>query len=465
MLNQYYRNADVRQRMLEYLGGSSLEESSCVYVTGDDSSADVQYAPQPTAELWQCLEAGLDVGRSLWDRRWLIAHLDIEYVNFDQLGEAYLDVVRCFETQKPVLDAATNVFRAHGIEPLRLLSGRGAHLVWKIDQASEAFDQLASLGHVAETLTARYQLPQAPSGDVVGEPLGRAFAGLGQVMEFVAHRMLRAAQPSCAIPVQLTAVECVPGPHGREVVSIDISEYGDPLFARGTRIPFSAYLKPLQQRWALGDALVDRLPRLFLIPWEGLSDKEGLWVMRSAERTAEWAGACSAEIPDMSAPALDLIAAYAQSQLARVHENFYACNHDPPESWPDTYDRTPMEPLPACVRALLQCPNDRLAKPAGIQLVVRALMAAGWHPRHIAGLIRSKFERDYGWGTTWYRYDASTRADFYTRLFAGLVCTGVDPLLDFNCVATQRKGYCSADACDGKLSEYQQVLLARCANE
>ena len=460
MLSEYYRDENVRQRMLEYLGGRSLQESPCVYITGDDASADVQYAPQPTAQLWRCLEAGLDVGRSLWDRRWLLVHLDVEYVNFDQLGEAYVDVVRCFETQQPVLEAAAEVFHGHGIQPLRLLSGRGAHLVWKIDRDSEAFAQLASLGRLAESLQARYQVPQAPGGEVVGEQLGRAFAGLGQVMEFVAHRMLQIAQPRCPVPVQLTAVECVPGQHGREIVSIDISEYGDPLFARGTRIPFSAYLKPLQQRWALGDALVERLPRLFLIPWQGRSE-EGLWVMRSPERAAEWAAQCDATIPDMSGAALELIAAYARSELARFHERFYAADHDPPENWPATYDRTPLEPLPPCVRSLLQCPNDHLAKPAGIQLVVRTLMAVGWHPRHIAGLIRSKFERDYGWGTTWYRYDASTRADFYTRLFAGLVSTDSRSLLDFNCVATQRKGYCSGESCDGTLSDYERLLLAR----
>jgi hypothetical protein len=52
------------------------------------------------------------------------------------------------------------------------------------------------------------------------------------------------------------------------------------------------------------------------------------------------------------------------------------------------------------------------------------MLSLGWHPRHIAGLIRSKYERDYGWGGKWHRYDATSRADFYTRLFAGLFMTG-----------------------------------------
>jgi hypothetical protein len=52
--------------------------------------------------------------------------------------------------------------------------------------------------------------------------------------------------------------------------------------------------------------------------------------------------------------------------------------------------------------------------------VTEALLAKGWHPRHIAGLIRSKFERDYGWGDQWIDYSPSMRADFYVRIFAGL---------------------------------------------
>jgi hypothetical protein len=47
------------------------------------------------------------------------------------------------------------------------------------------------------------------------------------------------------------------------------------------------------------------------------------------------------------------------------------------------------------------------------------LRRKGWHPRSIAGLIRSKFERDHGWGDYWYRYDAAARADFYVRVLGG----------------------------------------------
>jgi hypothetical protein len=93
------------------------------------------------------------------------------------------------------------------------------------------------------------------------------------------------------------------------------------------------------------------------------------------------------------------------------------------------------------VSDLLTWPNDRLLKPAFIQRVTRALMAEGWHPRHIAGLIRSKFENpEFGWGVNWLDYEPGTRADFYTRLFAGLAATGLDQVFDLNGISTMEKG-------------------------
>ena len=62
------------------------------------------------------------------------------------------------------------------------------------------------------------------------------------------------------IPVELTAIEVGPSEHGREMVSIDISEYGDPLYSRMLRVPFSIYLKPWQQRWAFDAQVLGEPP-------------------------------------------------------------------------------------------------------------------------------------------------------------------------------------------------------------
>jgi hypothetical protein len=121
--------------------------------------------------------------------------------------------------------------------------------------------------------------------------------------------------------------------------------------------------------------------------------------------------------------------------------------------------------LPPCTRHILEHPNDLLQRPGCIQRVVRVLLAIGWHPRHIAGLIRSKYERDYGWGDQWSGYDPGTRADFYARVFTGLFVTGVDDLVDFNCQSAREEGICFVARCTENLEHFRESLLERRSHE
>jgi hypothetical protein len=88
-------------------------------------------------------------------------------------------------------------------------------------------------------------------------------------------------------------------------------------------------------------------------------------------------------------------------------------------------------------------------------------MALRWHPRAIAELIRSRYQADYGWGDFWSRYDPENRALFYTRLFSGQVATGVDKLVDLNCVSEREKGYCTVGGCSCNLVHYRELLERR----
>jgi hypothetical protein len=97
--------------------------------------------------------------------------------------------------------------------------------------------------------------------------------------------------------------------------------------------------------------------------------------------------------------------------------------------------------LPACVRLPLEFPNPSLLRPIYLRTVALALWSMGWHPRSVAGLIRSKFERDYGWGDLWYRNDAGERADFYVRLFCGATYDGVDEEPCLTCESQQDRAH------------------------
>ena len=156
-----------------------------------------------------------------------------------------------------------------------------------------------------------------------------------------------------------------------------------------------------------------------------------------------------------------LAKAYLRSPLARFHNWFYSEEHDADALWPETYDLTPMDVLPPNVCYILKHPNDLLLRPGCVRLVVRAMLSLGWHPRHIAGLIRSKYERDYGWKDQWVGYDPATRADFYARAFTGEFVIGVDNLVDFNGKSAREEGLCFIEGCTDDLEPFRNSLLYR----
>lgn len=461
LLQHYYSNNAVRARIVEFMGGTFLEEATCEYILGSPTASFSTATPRSPGTLPECFEQCTDIARSLWDRQRLIAHLDVEYVNGEFIAEAYLDPQRAFRLQIPVVRAVEKILLTFGIAPLHQLTGRGHHFVWSIDRHSTAYGRLASLGHVSEGMQQMYAQPHPPNGHRIEADQARAFAGLGLMMEYLGHLIQQEALPLSEIPVQLTDVEVGCGERGRESVAIDISEYADPLHIRVIRMPFSAYLKPQGMGGAIGDDVLQTIPLIFQVPLFEMSESEAIEVSRSADRAADLASRASVHIPDHSRPMEAVLDRYRASPLAEFHQWFYSHEHHPPEAWPDTYDRIAMDGLPVCVRTILEHPNDLLLKPAAIQLVVRVLMALDWHPRHIAGLIRSKYERNFNWGNRWYRYDAACRADAYTRLFAGQIMTHADRLIDFNCVSNREKGYCGQRDCGHNLADYRDLLLCR----
>ena len=147
-----------------------------------------------------------------------------------------------------------------------------------------------------------------------------------------------------------------------------------------------------------------------------------------------------------------LVAAYEASELAAFHRRYEAQEPDPPELWFSTYDRIDLGALPACAARILEHPNDLLLQPGALQLLVRVLLAQGWQARHIAGLIRSRYERPYGWLKDFHFHDPTLRAEVYTRIFAGLIALGHDQAVDFNCTSTQEKRLCPGTGCPLGLS-------------
>ena len=224
----YYRNPDVRARILEFLGGNGQHQPTCHYLTaGDETAAYLNHRWLDSA-LGNLLDHGFEIFRSLWDETSLLADFDVEYVNFDDPAAAFIEPERIFELQQPVAETIARLLRDYGIAPLHLLSGRGHHFVWRIRRDSEPFRRLVDLGRGPHSLWTKEVKSHRPEGKTVPEELARAFAGLGLIMEFLAYQTKEIAAAASAIPVELTALEVGPSERGREMISLDISEYRRP---------------------------------------------------------------------------------------------------------------------------------------------------------------------------------------------------------------------------------------------
>jgi len=461
---RYYRDLDVRARIREFIGTTAFDAASCEFLAASDENAAPPFMPYSPRALNSLLDAGFEISRSLWERDGLIADFDIEYVNFDNPAETFVDPERVFGILAPVEETISSLLQQYGIEALHILSGRGHHFIWRIEQDSAVFRTLSEIGHGPSSLWTIERELHPPNGRAVPIKLARGFAGLGLLMEFLAHRVKRIASPLTKIPVELTAVEVGPSAHGREMISIDVSEYGDPLYSRAIRVPFSVYLKPWQQPWGFdADVLADMQP-LFVIPLQGIDWRDGISTMRNRHLVMDLAARAPTKIPDASYGTGKLLMGYWYSKLAELHAFFYSQEQHPAERWPETYDRLALEILPACVRVALEQPNDLLLRPACIRQLVRVMLAFGWHPRHIAGLICSKYCRDFNW-TQFVNVDPATRADFYTRMFAGLFAAGIDDLVDFNCVSAQEQGMCTFSNCGFNLLNFKNSALERRAHD
>jgi hypothetical protein len=407
---------DIRRRILEYLGGSTPEEATCLYLSHCDSGNANLPARHPPARLDSLLNGGQGIARSLADLQSVLIHLDIEYVDFDDPAAAFVDPARAFALQQPVVEAIEELLLGWGIRPLHLVTGQGHHFVWRIDKRSPVAEEIGNLG-----------IWTTPELVKPSEPV---FPHLALVMEYFAHCIKREGAGL--------------GRDGRrEMISIDVSEYGDPLDARMIRIPYTRYRKP----WVSGLidrlGLHDRVPEIVTLPLYEMDICQLLEMRRDPEAIATLARRAGVAIPAEEAGSRALLNDYLNSPLKQFHQGFYTVEPHPPEEWPETYGCLSLESLPGCVRQILAFPNDLLLKPAGMQLVTRALLADGWEPRHIAGLIRSKFEDSvHDWGQLWSGYNPSLRAEFYVRLFAGEIVTGLDSGVDFNCTSQQEKGHC-----------------------
>jgi hypothetical protein len=446
---QVWRDPAVRQRIVEYLGGRRLRDATCVFLGRLDPDNPSVFERQPPEALERMLDDGCELARSLEDRESMLIHLDIEYVNFDDPAEAYLHAQRIFRLQEPLVEAIEARLLSFGIRYLHLVTGQGHHFVWRVPRDSTVARSIAGLGICTPT-------------DVSAPPVEPVFSHLGLMMEHFAHLVKMDAAPRCEVPVEITALHVGPGASGmREMLSLDLSEYGDPLHSRMIRIPYTVYRKPWLSGLLQDRGIEAQVREFYALPLHEMDMPRLLRERHRPEKVIALAKRAGVNIPMQERGTQRLLEAYLHSPLCAFHREFYSIPQDHPSSWNAGYDITPLGSLPPCAAHVLADPNDWLLKPSGMQLVTRCLLADGWHPRHIAGLIRARFSNPaYHWGGCWRHYNPASRAEFYVRLFAGQLAAGLDACVDFNCVSEQEKQFCW-NPCGCSLDPLRGSLLSR----
>lgn len=134
---------------------------------------------------------------------------------------------------------------------------------------------------------------------------------------------------------------------------------------------------------------------------------------------------------------------YQSSRLCRFHRHYYEQLPYPPADWPSTYARLPSEDFPECLKALLQGQPHWLEHWDGARLFVRGLLALGWHPRHLAGILHWRWSSRDGLAS----HSRQEMADHLVRCLSALVLLGKDRLARFDCDAVRSLGACPPSPC------------------
>ena len=464
-LQDYYADPFVYDRIREYCGVSVDRPPTCLYLaamTPSDGPFDTwDRAPRyPVEALNGLMAAGADIARSTWDRSNLLIHLDVDYQNADFPGEPYHHPAEVFFKLEPVYRTAHHVLRRFGLPLLPLMTGRGYHFTGRVPLESDAIDDLASL--LPDPPTWLATVPARRPAWVKDEMTARhakAYVGAGMLAELLAHRILKRARTRSPIPIVLNGAIVGSGLVGRESVSIDISYAGDPLDVRHLRVGFGAYQTHRFRPDIIAHRGASQRPPFIAVPRGGQTMARLISHGRSLRHAARAARSRSAVLPIVTDGVRRLVAAYRLSSLGRFHRSFYGTPFGGGVDGDGVFRSLRLSALPDCVARPLLAPNDLLLQPAVIQQVTRALMADGMGPRDIAALVHSRYAADFGWGQRWQWLDAQTRAEFDVRVFAGMLATGMDQAIDFNCRSAQEKGLCPGGQCGRDLRVDRARLL------
>jgi hypothetical protein len=213
------------------------------------------------------LDNGLDIFRSIWDKRNSVCVLDIEYFNIDYPGEVYFNPERTFNKLEPLYKTIKKIYNEYDIPYLCIMTGQGYHFSSAISNFSKSLKLLEEIGNVCPTLAGKYANPHGKMKRKVSYLHGKSFDGTGRLMEYLTHKIIKETNEISEIPVVFSDIPVGQKKEiGREAISIDLTAFADPLYMRDVRCPFSTHQKHKVQKHKVGDYIASHIPVQISLP-------------------------------------------------------------------------------------------------------------------------------------------------------------------------------------------------------
>jgi hypothetical protein len=244
---------------------------------------------------------------------------------------------------------------------------------------------------------------------------GVVYQMFGRVLEYLSRRVMKETQAQVSLPITFCDTE-------EACLSLDISQYADPVYMRIIRSIFSSWDK---------HNIIESLSRMVNQPTfldvirkdRGYENPDLDFLARCARNYDEaiaYEKQFDGTIPRAGENILKLVQEYEQSNLFQFHQEFDQEEHDADDG---KYKLAKFDPqLSWEVRRWLEDPNPCLLAPTNLQKMIRHLLEKEWHPKHIGGMLAGRYEAEgKGWNEKyWSKYITRTRANFWARIYSGL---------------------------------------------
>jgi hypothetical protein len=245
------------------------------------------------------------------------------------------------------------------------------------------------------------------------------FSALGKLAEYIALLTMDAfreneAQGHLPVTISDSLEHCI---------NMDNSWSEGSPFMRAIRCPFSLHKKN-QEKHGKHDQppLVDVIGTYFdgqRIVTEPDPDviQACMWdLQKAAEHSERFTG----YIPSSNDSLVEFLREYQASDLCLFHEDFESQGDLPRGAAVERARRE--RNVPEWAREIVRHPNPSALQPKKmIGFVHDFLVGAGWHPRHIANILRDLYiDPQHGWTQDFFRYPAEEKADFWARTYGAV---------------------------------------------